>query len=48
MVLLGPGLGPRDAADRNDPSDRTGSVLDSKSVLNKVSDGSTVGMGSLI
>lgn len=48
MVVLGPGLRPRDGADPTDPSDRTGSVLDSESVLNKDSDGSMVGTGSLI
>ena len=48
MAVLGPGLRPRDGADPTDPSDRTGSVLDSESVLSKDSDESMVGMGSLI
>lgn len=47
MVVLGPGLRPRDGADPIDPSERPGSVLDSESVLNKDYDGS-MGMGSLI
>ncbi|TNN82261.1 hypothetical protein EYF80_007381 [Liparis tanakae] len=38
MAALGPGLSPSDGADPTDPSDRTGSVLDSESVLNKHSD----------
>lgn len=48
MAVLGPGLRPRDGADPTDPSERIGSVLDSESVLNKDSDGSMVGTGSLI
>lgn len=46
--MLGPGLRPRDGADPTDPSDRTGSVLDSESVLKRDSDGGRVVMGSLI
>lgn len=47
-MLLGPGLGPRDGAEPTEPSDRTGSVLDSESVLSKDSDGDMAGTGSLI
>ena len=47
-MVLGPGLGPKDGADPTDPSERAGSVLDSESVLNRDSDGSMSGMGSLI
>lgn len=46
MAVLGLGLRPRDGADPTDPSERTGSVLDSESVLNEVSDGSRAGTGS--
>lgn len=48
MATLGSGLSPRDGADPTDPSDRTCSVLDSESVLNRHSDEDMVGMGSLI
>lgn len=48
MVVLGPGLRPRDGADPTDPSDKTGSLLDSESVLNNDSDGGMLEMGSLI
>lgn len=48
MVVLGPGLGPRDGAEPTDPSDRTGSLLDSESVLSRDSDGDMAGTGSLI
>lgn len=48
MAVLGPGLRPRDGAEPTDPSDRTGSELESESVLNKDSDGGMVGTGSRI
>lgn len=48
MVVLGPGLRPKDGAEPTEPSDRTGSVLDSESVLSKDSDEGIAGIGSLI
>lgn len=48
IPAVGPGLKPRDGAEPTEPSDKTGSVLDRESVLNKESEGGIEGIGSFI
>lgn len=48
MVLLGPGLRPKDGAEPTEPSDRTSSLLDRESAVSRDSDGGRVETGSLI